>query len=156
MGGPAPTLRPSGRSPAGSRGGQMRSYPHTTLAMALLAAGWIGTTATGAMAEEHHGDADKAATAAAAAAAVACGWRAALGGIGLVLPAGLVVGYEPALMGVGIDADRFLLGLTLLLCGGVPAVMALAQEKRARPRAIGRPLPAPPPRRRRAHTGASP
>jgi hypothetical protein len=41
----------------------MRSYPRTTLAIALLAAGWISTAATGARAEEHHGDADKATTA---------------------------------------------------------------------------------------------
>ena len=40
----------------------MRSYPRTTLAIALLATGWIGTAATGALAEEHHGDANKAAT----------------------------------------------------------------------------------------------
>jgi hypothetical protein len=84
------------------------------------------------------------------------GWRAALGGIGFALLAGLAAGYGPALIGAGIDADRCLLGLTLLLCGGVPAVMALAQEKRARPRAAGCRLDSPPPRRRRARAGASP
>ena len=47
----------------------MRSYPRTTMAIALLAAGWINTAATGAMAEEHHGDADKAALDPAAATA---------------------------------------------------------------------------------------
>jgi hypothetical protein len=90
------------------------------------------------------------------AAGALSGWRAALGGIGLVLLAGLAVGYRAALMGAGTDADRFLLGLTLLLCGGVPAVMALAQEKRARPHAVRRRLALPPPRRSRARTGASP
>jgi hypothetical protein len=80
-----------------------------------------------------------------------------LGGIGLALLTGLAVGCGPALMGAGIDADRFLLGLSLLLCGGVPAAMALFQEKkRARVCAAGRRLVVPPRRRRRARTGASP
>jgi hypothetical protein len=51
----------------------MRSYPRTTLAIALLAAGWIGTAATAARAEERHGDADKTAMDTAAAAAASGG-----------------------------------------------------------------------------------
>jgi hypothetical protein len=83
------------------------------------------------------------------------GWRAALGGIGYALLAGLAVGYGPTLMGAGTDADRFLLDLTLLLCGGVPAVMALVREKRARPRAVGRHSAVSPSRGSGARTGAS-
>jgi hypothetical protein len=90
-----------------------------------------------------------------------CGWRAALGGIGPALLAGAVISYYgsyygPALMGSRFDVDRFLLGLTLLLCGGVPVAMALFQEKRARACAAGRGLAVPPRRRKRARTGASP
>ena len=47
----------------------MRSYPRTTMAIALLAAGWINTAAAGAMAEEYHGVAGKAAVDPAAATA---------------------------------------------------------------------------------------
>ena len=91
-----------------------------------------------------------------------CGWRAALGGIGPALLAGAVIGYYgPALMGSRFDVDLFLLGLTLLLCGAVPAVMAFVQEKRrsgeeSPPPFVERRAAAPPPDRRRARTGASP
>jgi hypothetical protein len=60
----------------------MRNYPRTTLAIALLATGWIGTAATGAMAEENHGDADKAAMDAATVAATASGGGSVSAGIG--------------------------------------------------------------------------
>src|SRR5215207_6872144 len=63
----------------------MRSHPRTTMAMALLAAGWIGAAATGAVAEEHHGDADKAAMDEAAAAAVASGSGYVSAGIPVII-----------------------------------------------------------------------
>ncbi|HEY0335063.1 MAG TPA: hypothetical protein VGC74_15370 [Stenotrophomonas sp.] len=92
-----------------------------------------------------------------------CGRRAALGGIGLVLLAGLAVGFGPVLTGSSIEADRFLLGLILLLCGAVPATMAMVQdamtsvrEQRAHSRALGYRLTSPPVGRKRARTGASP
>ena len=80
----------------------------------------------------------------------------ALGGIGLLLLTALAAGCGPALIGSGIAADRFLLGSVLLLCGGVPAAMALAREKGPRPRAAGPRQTRPPPRRRRPRTGAPP
>jgi hypothetical protein len=63
----------------------MRNYPRTTLAIALLATGWIGTAATGAMAEENHGDADKAAMDAAAVAAMASGGGSVSVGIPVIV-----------------------------------------------------------------------
>jgi hypothetical protein len=92
-----------------------------------------------------------------------CGRGAALGGIGFALLAGLAVGFGPALTRSSIEADRFLLGLILLLCGAVPATMAMVQdaiasarEQKAHSRALGYHLTSPPVGHNRARTGASP
>jgi uncharacterized membrane protein len=73
-----------------------------------------------------------------------CRWRAALGGIGLALLSALAIVCGPTLIGSSIDADRFRLGLALLLCGAVPATMALVQNERAHPRVAARRSAAPP------------
>jgi hypothetical protein len=60
------------------------------------------------------------------------------------------------LTAAGIDADRLLLGLMLLLCGTVPAVLALVREKRAPSRALRARRTFPPRGRRQPRSGALP